>query len=289
MGLAALIRYPLEVVESAIPELVADGRIREIDTGYVAPNFLEAQEAPHSDKHRAREYRARRRNETLISDPSIPMSEVAHSAAPAEHGANGNGYSVTKRDASVTPDSDVVTIVTQRHESVTPSDPSDPSDKERESAGARAIPRRFAPQLSPIPSGFSPERSEETCAEENAAAARGVSVGIELKNFGDHCRSKALKSADFNAEWRKWIRRAKPTANGRTPSESAPKASGSASRRPLNGTPAPISAAERAEVARMNAELVESLSYQPPAPRSPPALEPGLAWTQDDDGPENDE
>lgn len=77
-GLAALIRWPVEAIERAAPELVADGRVRELETGFFAPNFLEAQEAKSSDKQRKREERERRR---------------AHAAS---------GQDVTKRDATVT-------------------------------------------------------------------------------------------------------------------------------------------------------------------------------------------
>ncbi len=88
-GLAALVRYPIEVIDVAIPELVADGRVREIANGYFAPNFMTAQEAPASDKHRKRESREKRR---------------ARSAA-----ATPNGQSVTNRDHDGSLDADPVT------------------------------------------------------------------------------------------------------------------------------------------------------------------------------------
>lgn len=61
-GLAALLHVPRDVVERVIPELLEDGRIQETPTGYFAKNFLEAQEAPKSDRLRARESRIRRRD-----------------------------------------------------------------------------------------------------------------------------------------------------------------------------------------------------------------------------------
>lgn len=59
-GLAAIARIPLEVVEPAIEELLGDGRVVRSDTGYFAPNFLEAQETSKSDRVRQRESRMRR-------------------------------------------------------------------------------------------------------------------------------------------------------------------------------------------------------------------------------------
>jgi len=59
-GLAAMVRWPLDVVEVALPELVEDGRVRPVATGFFAPNFLEAQEASKSDRARQRESRQRR-------------------------------------------------------------------------------------------------------------------------------------------------------------------------------------------------------------------------------------
>lgn len=77
-GLAALVRYPLEVIDLAIPELVADGRVRELPTGYFAPNFMEAQEATASDAQRKRESREKRRARAAASaDAASDEPEVA--------------------------------------------------------------------------------------------------------------------------------------------------------------------------------------------------------------------
>lgn len=62
-GIAALVRWPVDVVTAALAELVQDGRIQEClePAGYVIPNYIEAQETPSSDKHRKKEERERRR------------------------------------------------------------------------------------------------------------------------------------------------------------------------------------------------------------------------------------
>lgn len=60
-GVAALVGLPVEVVEAGLPDLLADGCLQVHPLGYVIPNFIEAQEAPQSDKQRKRESRERRR------------------------------------------------------------------------------------------------------------------------------------------------------------------------------------------------------------------------------------
>lgn len=64
-GLSALVRIPPNVVEDALPELLTDGRVVEVEGGYLAPNFTAAQEAVKSDKLRQKESRERRRSEKL--------------------------------------------------------------------------------------------------------------------------------------------------------------------------------------------------------------------------------
>ena len=60
LGLSALVRIPLEVVDRVLRELVEDGRIRVMQDGYFAPNFMAAQEAKKSDRLRQKESRERR-------------------------------------------------------------------------------------------------------------------------------------------------------------------------------------------------------------------------------------
>jgi hypothetical protein len=102
--------------------------------------------------------------------------------------------------------------------------------------------------------------SPENVGLENQKAANGARVSLELEQFRDHHRSKGTRSADWNAEWRKWLRRHR-SAVGTPP----PKASGSAPERP-KFTPAPIvarSPAEIAELSRLAQGVVASLSVQP--------------------------
>lgn len=99
-GLAAVLRVPVEVVERGVPELIEDGRIRELEAGYFAPNFMEAQEATKSDRQRQKESRERRRSKHAVTDQDEPVTNRDESSR----------HAVTKRDANVTPPPQVVTL-----------------------------------------------------------------------------------------------------------------------------------------------------------------------------------
>lgn len=60
-ALAGVIPAPLEVVERAVPELLADGCLQQKEGAYFVPNFMEAQEAHTSDAQRKRDQRERDR------------------------------------------------------------------------------------------------------------------------------------------------------------------------------------------------------------------------------------
>lgn len=61
-GLAALCAMPQDVVETALPELLADGCVERQGTSLIVPNFLDAQESRASGAARQRECRERRRD-----------------------------------------------------------------------------------------------------------------------------------------------------------------------------------------------------------------------------------
>lgn len=60
-GLAGVIRFPIEVVERALPLLLEDGCVARGDGSLIIPNFILAQETSQSDKARQREKRERDR------------------------------------------------------------------------------------------------------------------------------------------------------------------------------------------------------------------------------------
>jgi len=79
-GLAAITRVPLQVVTRVLPELIEDGRLVEVDGGFLAPNYIAAQEASKSDKLRQKDSRDRRRARAL------------------DHGVANRDGAVTERD-----------------------------------------------------------------------------------------------------------------------------------------------------------------------------------------------
>jgi uncharacterized phage protein (TIGR02220 family) len=104
-GLAVLIRWPLAVLESAVPELLSDGRIELRGRWLVAPNYIAAQEAKKSDRQRQAESRARRRDKALARD--VIPEEAEEDSEEDEPG------SVTIRDSgepSVTEEVENVTL-----------------------------------------------------------------------------------------------------------------------------------------------------------------------------------
>lgn len=87
IGLANLVLIPVETVERAIAELIADGRVQAVEGGYLAPNFLTAQESRKSDQQRQRESRERRRSITLSG------SAVTKRDGPSQIVTNGHDQS----------------------------------------------------------------------------------------------------------------------------------------------------------------------------------------------------
>lgn len=126
-GVAGKVRMPVEVVERALAELLADGCLVEYPGGYVAPNFIEAQEASQSEKQRTRESRARRAD--LAKREAEGLSRLV---TPPP------GMSVTNRDEHADdPDTDRDEHPGSAPESVTPDYPS-PDQTSRAVLPARA-------------------------------------------------------------------------------------------------------------------------------------------------------
>lgn len=156
-GLAAITRMPAEVVERVLPELLEDGRLVEVDDGYMAPNFIAAQEASKSDKLRQRESRERRRSRNLDT-------------------------AVTDRDASVTNRDQ-----TSRDVTLCSADP-DPDPVHSSATHARAIPGSTEPR--PAPSRASGSEAADLAARRalgdevwrELAAVRGrVAAALEVE------------------------------------------------------------------------------------------------------------
>jgi hypothetical protein len=96
--LAEMLRMPEEIVSLALPKLERRGVVERGDGTLVVPNFLEAQEASQSDKQRARESRARRRDRA--------RHEQSQDATPASQNVTTTSHAVTAGHAeshAVTP------------------------------------------------------------------------------------------------------------------------------------------------------------------------------------------
>jgi hypothetical protein len=93
-SIAAVTGMPLEVVERALPELLDDGCLVPYSHGFIAPNFLEAQETPQSDKQRKRAERERRQAEAMLN-VTKPDASVTNRDEPSR--------SVTETSGPVTP------------------------------------------------------------------------------------------------------------------------------------------------------------------------------------------
>lgn len=131
-GLAAIVRIPASVVERALPELLTDGRLREVPTGYVSPNFLAAQEAKKSDRMRQRESRERRRGDSLSGEFGGAVSRKV--TAPPGFVTTGHTASHDVTLCSADPDplqSEIprAQIVTKRDTEDPPSPPEPPGER----------------------------------------------------------------------------------------------------------------------------------------------------------------
>ncbi len=83
-GVAIAVDLPARMVEKGLTALLADGCVTACDRGYVVPNFLEAQDAPQSDRQRQRESRARRRDKAMGLPVTI-RDEMSRDAVTESH------------------------------------------------------------------------------------------------------------------------------------------------------------------------------------------------------------
>lgn len=128
-AIAVATELPPEVVDEAVPCLLKLGTISVHGDTLIAPRFLEAQECIKSDKLRAKEYRERKRSQTM--------------AEPSQNVTNRHEENETSRPVTLG-----LTL------------PSEPSDPEREIAHAREAPEverrnsdpleRFVPARRPV-------------------------------------------------------------------------------------------------------------------------------------------
>lgn len=142
-AISAITEVPLEIVEIGLQRLLSRGSVVVKDDALVLPKFLDAQEAKQSDKHRMKEYRARRRDQARHGDvtnrngidtgrnegedaPDLPEDDAVVT--------NRNG-GVTPRNGGVTPRSQIVTPSLAMPSRTVPSAS---QNKNQTRAGARA-------------------------------------------------------------------------------------------------------------------------------------------------------
>lgn len=80
-ALAGVIPAPLDVVERAVPELLADGCLLAAEGAYIVPNFLKAQEAISTDAQRKRDQRERDRARMMAEGVQGTPSALDKAAA----------------------------------------------------------------------------------------------------------------------------------------------------------------------------------------------------------------
>jgi hypothetical protein len=102
--LAGLLRFPVDLVQAGMPDLLEDGRIREINAGYFIPNFMDAQEARTSDKERQRKRRQRLREDAMAElNGGVTKRDDLSRNVTVSVTASRNVTSGHKTDENVTP------------------------------------------------------------------------------------------------------------------------------------------------------------------------------------------
>ena len=128
-GLAGLIRIPCDVVEEHFQQLIDDGRVKMSGAYLIVPNFIEAQESTQSDRQRAAESRARRRekailgevlsqNETIChkTNPGVTVSHsVSHDVTPCRATPNRTVLKKNKKSRDAYEPSDKIKAITDRY------------------------------------------------------------------------------------------------------------------------------------------------------------------------------
>jgi hypothetical protein len=182
-GLAALLRVPLDVIENALQQLIEDGRLRSVpNVGFVAPNYLQANDAPRSDRVRQAESRLRRKQDALSGGNS--KSETLDGCHTASH-------DVTRGHTASQP----VTHIRAEHIQ---------SDHFNPPVGQAVTPRvRGEKRKTRIADDWQPRQQER-----DSAASKGLDCDAEVEHFLDHHRAKGEPMLDWDAAFRTWLKNA---------------------------------------------------------------------------------
>ena len=183
-GVAVLVGLPIEVVEAGLDALQEDGCLQKHELGYLAPNFIEAQETSQSDAARQRESRQRRRS---VRNAELPVADVpsdteCHTASHAVRVSHSTSQPVTLDQTRL----DQTSLVLS-------SGPSDLKPKRG--------PRR-RPNI-PIPEDWQPRTIER-----DKATSLRLDCDREAQGFRNHHLAKGTLYANWDYAFCKWLDKA---------------------------------------------------------------------------------
>lgn len=184
-GLAGLIRMPADVVEEHLQQLLDDGRI-ELNGDYlVIPNYVDAQEATQSDKQRAAESRARRREKAMLG-------EILSQNVTDCHKTNSGVTACHDVSQDVTPCCAVPSRTVPNR-----------AEGERAPAHDQNQKRYKKKRKTQIPAGWAPNN-----AHKELAAELHLDVDAEAEKFRDHAVATGRTLANWDAGYRNWLKKA---------------------------------------------------------------------------------
>ena len=207
MGLAAVVRFPVDVTERALAELVARGQVVTSEDAVTVPNFIDAQEARSSSAARKRAERERR-------DMSHAVTR-GHANADSVTPCDDRSQNVTKCHAESHE-------VTRSHTASRSEQNRTEQNRLRESA-PEAAPTSHEPAVeAPKRAKPKPSTSAPPAPAEVAAWLAGLGVpalddakwGREVTRWLDHHRAKGSRFVDWAAAWRTWRSRAEEYSRG---------------------------------------------------------------------------
>ena len=223
-GLAALVRMPPDVVESALAELLIDGRVQAKEVGYFAPNFLLAQTATKSDKQRQRESREKRaadtsalpnvnqtNNDVTNRDSESQNVTVCHENAGAVTRGHTPSHPVTLTSALLCSADPLLRVALG--EDVSASPPLQPtSEPNGATMGGVSKPRSNKRKGAQV---LLPEDWEPRPQELAKARAMGLDGLEQAERFRNHHGAKGSLFADWHKAYRSWLDKAQDWSAGR--------------------------------------------------------------------------
>ncbi len=195
-SVARATRMPEEIVTLAGAELVADGRVMEVQGGFLAPNFVEAQTASKSDRVRQRESRDRRRHAATAQ--VLVSADASHTVSQPVTSSHTPSQNVTLSYATLR--SAHLRVDRSPNESATTQSPTDTAKSEVGEPRARK--RR-------IPEDWQPRQQEQDLAHE-----LGRDLASETAHFREHHAGKGTVHANWDMTFRTWLRNSKKWERG---------------------------------------------------------------------------